>query len=95
MAEKQKAKSEDLGKEVGRVVNYFDKIGVAVVDLTGALKSGDKIKVHGQNTGTDFEMAVESMQIEHKVVKKAKKGDAIGLKVDNPVKRNDKVYIVK
>jgi len=92
--EKEDSKSEDLGKEVGRVVNYFDKIGVAVIDLSKVLKVGAKIKMHGMNTGTDFEMEVKSMQVEHKEVEKAKKGDSIGMKTDKPVKRNDKVYLI-
>jgi hypothetical protein len=32
------------------------------------------------------------MQIEHKNIKDAKKGDSIGLKVINEVKENDSVY---
>ncbi|MEM4230651.1 MAG: translation elongation factor-like protein [Candidatus Pacearchaeota archaeon] len=86
-------KSEELGKEVGKIKHYFDKISVAVVELSGNLKVGDKIKIKGNQT--DFEQIVESMQIDKNPVKDAKKGQAIGMKVSNPVRENDKVYLVK
>jgi putative protease len=46
--------------------------------------------VGGQDT--DFDQEVESMQIDHKVVKSAKKGDSIGMKVDEKVHEGYKVY---
>lgn len=86
----EKKKPEE--KEIGKVTHYFDGINVAVVELTAALKKGDKIKLKGATT--DFEQKVESMQIEHEPVDKAKKGDAIGMKVADRVRPNDRVYIV-
>lgn len=86
-------KSEELGKEVGKITHYFDKIGVAVVNLSGNLKIGDKIRIKGNQT--DFEQTVESIQIDKNPVKDAKKGQAIGLKVTNPVRENDRVYLIK
>ncbi len=40
----------------------------------------------------DFEQEVESMQIENESVQEAKKGDSIGLKVKERVRRKDVVY---
>jgi hypothetical protein len=34
------------------------------------------------------------MQVEHEKIEKAKKGDEVGLKVDNPVHEHDEVYKV-
>lgn len=78
--------------KVGKITHYFDKIGVAVVELTGNLAVGDSIKVAGQ--GDEFTMEVDSMQVEHEQIKEAKKGDTIGLKVEQPVKEGYEVYKV-
>ncbi len=77
--------------KIGKVTHYYDKIGVAVVELDAGLSKGDKIKfVRG---GEDmFEQEVESMQIEHDKIDSAKKGDVIGLKVDQEVKEDAEVY---
>lgn len=88
-----KAKEEKIGKEVGVVKGYLDKMSVAIIELNGALKQGDKIRIKGNTT--DFEQKVDSMQIEHQKVEKAKKGDGIGLKVIDKCRDHDKVYVVK
>jgi len=54
------------------------------------LKVGDTIAVKGPTT--DFEQAVDSMQIEHESVKEAKAGQSIGLKVAQRVRETDMVY---
>ncbi|MBI4990844.1 hypothetical protein HZB96_02000 [Candidatus Gottesmanbacteria bacterium] len=76
--------------KVGKITHYYDKIGVAVLELVKPLSVGDKIKISGHDK--EFTQEVVSMQVEHKEIKKAKKGDSIGLKVDQPVKENDQVY---
>lgn len=77
--------------KVGKVTHYYDKIGVAIVELDGTLAVGDKIKfVRG---GEDlFEQTVESIQIEHEKKDSAGKGDVVGLKVNEPVKEQAEVY---
>ena len=90
MAEKVK-KVE--GKEIGEVSGYFSHVSVAAIKLSAPLKVGDKIHIKGHTT--DFEEKVSSMQIENKIVKEAKKGDHIGIKVKNKVRPNDKVLLVK
>lgn len=80
-------------KLVGKVEHYYGKIGVAVVELESGLKVGDEIAVEGPTTS--FTQKVESMQIEFEPVKEAKEGDAIGLKVAQPVKPKDNVYVAK
>jgi len=40
----------------------------------------------------EFEQAVQSMQIDHKDIKEAKKGQEVGLKVDQKVKEGWEVY---
>ena len=79
-------------KLVGKVFDYYGKVGVIAMKLDAPLKVGDKIKIKG---GTrDFEQAVESMQIEHKPVKEAKKGSDVGIKVNQECRRGDSVFKV-
>jgi len=80
-------------KEIGRVSSYFSHVGVAAIKLSGSLKVGDKIRIKGATT--DFEIPINSMQIERKDVKVAKKGDHIGIKVLDKVRPNDAVSLVK
>lgn len=75
--------------KVGRVTHYYDNIGVAVLELSAALKVGDKIKFEGH--GADFEQVVDSMQVNHKQVEKASAGDMIGLKTGQKVKEGTDV----
>lgn len=79
-------------KKVGEITHYYDKIGVAVVEVSSPIKVGDRIKIVGHND--EFEQTVASMQVEHESIQQAKKGDAMGMKVDQPVKKGDKVYLI-
>lgn len=77
-------------KPIGEVVHFYDKISVAIIKLGSILKVGDTIKFkHGDD---EFTQKIESMEIEHKKLEKAKKGDEVGVKVDQPVKENTQVY---
>ena len=77
--------------KVGKVSHYYDKIGVAIVELDGTLAVGDKIKF--ARGGEDlFEETVESIQIEHEKKDSASKGDVVGLKVNEAVKEGAEVY---
>lgn len=81
-----------MEKPVGRVVHFYPKISVAVVELIDELRKGDKIVIRGKTT--NFEQVVESMQIEHKPIEKANAGDSIGLKVIDRVREGDEVFKV-
>ena len=78
------------GKLIGKITHYFNKIGVAVVDLSDTLKVGDTIRIMGGNT--DFNQVVESMEVEHQKVQEAKKGDSVGMKVNEKVREGYSVY---
>ena len=83
---------QEEGKLIGKITHYFSNIGVAVIELSDSLKTGDTIRIVGGET--DFSQAVGSMQIEHQEVKTAKKGDSVGLKVEQKVRDGYKVYKV-
>jgi len=78
--------------EIGKISHFFTKISVAIVELTGILAVGEQILIKGPTT--NVEQKVESMQIEHKNVQKAMKGQSIGLKVNDRVREHDVVYKV-
>ena len=78
-------------KEIGIVSNYFGKISVAAIEITdGTVSVGDTL--HYLGSTTDCTSTIDSMQIEHESVTEAKKGDSVGLKVSEKVRRGDKVY---
>jgi len=77
-------------KLVGKITHYFTKIGVAIIELENTLKTGDEISIEG--VSTNFTQEIDSMQIEHKNVKEAKKGESIGLKVADKVREGDLVF---
>ncbi|MCX6798958.1 MAG: hypothetical protein NTW59_02570 [Candidatus Diapherotrites archaeon] len=79
-------------KPIGKVDHFFGKIGVAVVKLSGDLKVGDKLRFKRHDS--EFEQVVDSMQVDHAQVQKAKKGQDIGLKVAQPVHEGAEVFKV-
>lgn len=81
---------ESEGKLIGRIVHFFDNIGVAVVKLNSGLIVGDKIQIVGGDI--DFKQEVKSMQIEHEKIKKAKPKDEIGLKISKKARAGYRVF---
>jgi putative protease len=78
--------------KIGVISHVYKKIGVAVVDLSEPLQTGDIIHITGHHT--DLTQKVESMQVEHQDVQKAERGQSIGLKVNGEVREQDLVYKV-
>lgn len=76
--------------KIGKITHYYDKIGVAVVKLTKAIKIGDELKISGHDR--EFIQIVKSIQFEHNPLEKAKAGASIGLKIDQPVREHDEIY---
>ncbi len=76
--------------EIGQIKHFFPKITVAVIELTAPLSVGDRILIKGPST--DFEMTVDSIQVEHQVIKRAEGGQSVGLKLNAPAKEKDLVY---
>jgi len=79
-------------KLVGKITHYFGGIGVAVIKISGTLKDGDKMRVKGAST--DFAQLASSMEINRKRISEAKKGDDIGLKVNDRDRPGDAVNLV-
>lgn len=79
-----------MDEKVGKIIHYYDKIGVGVVRLENVLGVGDTIHVKGKTA--DFEQAVESMQVDHKSVGSAKKGEEVAVKLAEKAREGDTVY---
>ena len=77
-------------KPVGRVIHFYPRVSVAVVELSDELKVGDMVSIEGPNG--KVEQMVSSMQIEHQAVSAAGPGQSVGLKVDGRVREKDVVY---
>ncbi len=71
-------------KVLGKVVHFYDHLGVAIVELATKVKVGDIVCF--KRDDQELIQGIESMQIDHESVNAAKKGQVIGMKVDEPVK---------
>ena len=79
--------------QVGVVVNFYAKPSVAAIKITGgSIRKGDLLKYKGSTT--DFTEMVSSMEIDNQPVEEAKAGDLVGVKVNERVRENDKIYKV-
>jgi putative protease len=79
---------------IGKITNYFAKLGVAEVKIeTNSLNVGDEILITGESTGV-VEMNVQEIRVELKSVSNASKGDLCSIPMSTLVRRNDKLYFV-
>jgi len=75
---------------VGIITKYYVKVNVAEIKLFDSLKVGDKIIIEGVTTF--IQQTIDSMEIHNKKVESASNGAAIGIKVKDRVRPNDKVF---
>ncbi|MHC4365525.1 MAG: translation elongation factor-like protein [Planctomycetota bacterium] len=75
---------------IGTVSDFFARPVVAAIELTAALRLGDKIRIKGHTT--DLELGVESMQIDNAPVEQGKAGDSVGVKIPERARKGDTVY---
>lgn len=78
---------------VGKVTNYFKRLGVAEVLIEAAqLSVGEPILWMGETTGC-VEQIVSEIRLEDKVVESVKQGDICSIKVEGgECRRGDKLY---
>jgi hypothetical protein len=78
---------------VGEITHYFAKISVVVVKVAEhPLLIGDQIHIKGS---AEFSQKVQSLQVESKDVRFARRGELVGLQVTQPAKPGDKVFKTK
>ena len=86
--------------EIGKVLNYFpEKKAAKILLISGKLKLNDEIFIIGTHTDTYIRQEINSIQIKQKknltetpFVSSKKERIAVGIIVDKPVKKNDKVF---
>ncbi|MFW5847061.1 MAG: U32 family peptidase [Nanoarchaeota archaeon] len=85
---------------IGKIKHYYPKPQVATIKLVSNLQIRDKINIIGNTTGIN-ETIVESMEINNKPIKKADKGQEVGIKVNlgnsrtnKRLRKNDEVYVI-
>jgi putative protease len=76
--------------KIGRVTHFYNRLGVAVLELSNELKVGDTVHVLGHTT--NFSQPVQSLEIEHEKVEGVKAGAEVALKVDDKVRVGDTLY---
>jgi len=80
---------------VGKIKNYYKKIKVAEVLIENEpIKVGDELIIIGNKTGC-VEEKLSSIEIRHKKVKEAKKGQRVAIKTNNLLRENDRVFVLK
>jgi len=77
---------------VGKVTNYFNKLGVAEFLLEAqSLSVGDEILITGDTTGA-YEDTVKEIRVQLKAVDKVDKGNYFSMKTNELIRRNDKLF---
>ena len=78
---------------VGKVTHYYDKLGVAILDLFDSLSVGQTVRFKGAHD--DFSQTVNGMQFDHAEISEAHSGEEVGIKVEQKVHENDEVFVVE
>ena len=82
-------------KKIGTISHYFDKIGVAIIEVASPFSVGDTLKFIKTSTKEElFKQVISSIQEEHQQLNTAKKGQSVGVKVDKKVHEGVVVYKV-
>ncbi|MBU0930280.1 MAG: U32 family peptidase [Nanoarchaeota archaeon] len=80
---------------IGIVKNYYKNIKVAEIKIQShSIKLNDILMFQGPTTGV-YEQKIDSMEINHKKVNSVEKGNEVGIKVKNIVRKNDRVFLIK
>ncbi len=81
---------------VGKVLNYFDKVGVAHIAVQSdiVVNEGDECLITGDKTGL-VRCEFKNMRLDKKELKSVKQGDAFTLKIPKEVRENDTVYVFR
>ena len=78
---------------LGYVKNFYKKINVAEIKIEAhSVKLNDNLLIIGNKTGVKQEK-VKSIEINHRKVNSARKGQRVAIKFKNLVREHDKVYL--
>jgi len=78
-------------KFIGKINHYYPEIGVGILKINaGSLKISDEVWIIGRTTGI-VKHKINSMQMNHKSVEKAEKGEDVGIKLPF-CRKGDEIY---
>src|SRR3989344_9183224 len=84
-------KAPRTDKPVGEVTHYYGNLGVAIVKFNQDMPVGKNLTFQGATT--DFSQDVSEMQMNHKPVQTAFRGQEVGIKIKGKSREGDKVYL--
>ncbi len=87
---KVKVVKAKIQKPIGVVTHFYGGIEVAIMKFKKPMKAGSVVRIKGATT--DFEQKIKSMQYDHKDIAVAKKGQEVGVKVDDKVRQGDEIF---
>ncbi len=77
---------------LGKVTNFFTRLNVAEIKLeNGDLVKGETVLITGPTTGA-IEYRIDEIRVDLKETRKALKGELCSIKVNDYLRRSDKVY---
>lgn len=79
-----------MGELLGKVIHYYDRIGVAIVEIEKPIRVGGWVTI--RRGEKEFTQAVSSLQIDHAAVASANRGQVVGLKVAKETQEGAEVY---
>ena len=83
--------SRYIKRDIGQVVNYYNRVKAAELRIWDDLDIGDKIIIQGKTTGS-ITHTIDSMQIEGESVGHVEKGANVAIAMPEKVRENDFVY---
>ena len=80
---------------IGKITNWFEKIGIAEVQIeTGEISVGDPVLITGPTTGV-IEFDIPEIRVDLKRVQTARKGDLCSIPCATKLRRSDKIFLFK
>jgi len=79
--------------KIGKVINYYEAIGVTIVQLSGQLSVGDVIKIY-KDGDEILVQEINQILLNQKSVDSANPKDVVALHLNGKVKKDSEVYKV-
>jgi len=77
--------------KIGKVINNYEKIGITVVELTGNLSTGDKIKFYKDGELVLFQQ-IDRIIMNQKNIPFANTKDVVALVLNEKVPKGSEIY---
>lgn len=87
-------KTKKILNIAGKVINYYKKPGVVLVELEKDIKVNSRLGFIGKTTDEFCQEIFELKDYYGKDIKEANKGDLVTFPVDFDVRKNDKLFLI-